>query len=168
MDCRVLTCSVVFVAIANMSPPSRQLAQFLDQGGWSSASILAGRPFHYYCESNLLKCLFVVDLPSMVAAIPLDFVAAALLKVFRVGILVWSYFGAALMLLAGTFEWLTLGKLFADWMEQKRSGAWVLQRLNRYWRPAIALIVLFTIIATPIVNKRSRQLGFRHAGISFH
>ncbi len=159
-----------FVAIANMSPPSPQLAQFLDQGGWSSASVLAGRPFHFHYESNLLKCLFVVDLPSMVAAIPLDFVVGALLKVIRVGSFVGSYFGAGVRVLAGTFEWLALGKLFADWMPmaQKRRGTWVLQRLDRYWRPAIIFIVLFTIIATPIVNRRSRQLGFRHAGISFH
>jgi hypothetical protein len=157
-----------FVAIANMSPPSPQLAHFLDQGGGSSASVLAGRPFHFNYESNLLKCLFVIDLPSMVAAIPLDFVVSGLLRVFRVGSFVGSYFGAGLMLLAGTFEWLALGKLFADWMEQKRSGTWVLQRLNRYWPAAITLIVLFTIIATPIVNRRSRQLGFRHGGISFH
>jgi hypothetical protein len=157
-----------FVAIANMSPPSPQLAQFLDQGGWSSASILAGRPFHFTYESNLLKCLFLIDLPSMVAAIPLDFVVDALLKVFRVGSFMGSYFGAGLMLLAGTFEWLALGKLFADWMEQKRSGMWALQKLNRYWRLAIALIVLFTIITTPIINRRSRKLGFRHSGISFH
>jgi len=95
-----------FVAIANMSPTSPQLAQFLDQGGWSSASVLAGRPFHFHYESNLLKCLFVVDSPSMVAAIPLDFVVGALFKVIRVGSFVGSYFGAGVMLLAGTFEWL--------------------------------------------------------------
>jgi len=71
------------------------------------------------------------------------------------------------MLLVGTFEWLALGKLSADRMEQKRFGTWVLQRLNRYWRPAIVFIVVFTIIAAPIVNRRSWQLGFRHAGISF-
>jgi len=151
-----------------MSPSSPQLAQFLDQRGASSATVLAGRPFHFHYESNLLKCLFVVDLPAMVAAIPLDIVVVAPLKVFRVGRFVGSYFGAGLMLLAGTVEWLTLGKLFADWMEQKQSGARVLQRLNRCWRPVIALIALLTIIATPIVNRRSQQLGFRHASISFH
>jgi len=156
-----------FLAVANMSPPSPQLAQVLDQGGWSSASVFAGRPFHLHYESNLLKCLFVVDLPSMVAAIPLDFFLGALLKVCRVGSFVGSYFGAGLMLLVGTFEWLALGKLSADRMEQKRFGTWVLQRLNRYWRPAIVFIVVFTIIAAPIVNRRSWQLGFRHAGISF-
>ena len=156
-----------FVAIANMSPPSPQLAQYLDQGGWSSASVLAGRPFHFHYESNLLKCLFLADLPSMLAAIPLDFAVGALLRVVRVGSFVGSYFGAGLMLLAGTLEWLALGKLSAGWMEQKQRGRWVLQKLDRYWRPAIIFIVLFAIIATPIVNRRSRQLGFRHAGISF-
>jgi hypothetical protein len=157
-----------FVAIANMSPPTPELARFFDQGGWSSSSVLAGRPFHFEYESNLLKFLFLVDLPSMVAAIPLDFAVGALLKAIRVGSFMGSYFGAGLMLLAGTFEWLALGKLFAGWLEQKQRGTWVLQRLERYWRPAIIFIVLFTLIATPIVNRRSRQLGFRHAGISFH
>jgi len=104
----------------------------------------------------------------MVAAVPLDFVVGALFKVIRVGSFVGSYFGAGVMLLAGTFEWLALGKLFADWMEQKQRGTRVLEWFDRYWRPAIIFIVLFTIIATPIINRRSRQLGFRHAGISFH
>jgi hypothetical protein len=157
-----------FVAIANMSPPSPQVAEFLDQDGGSSATVLAGRPFHFHYESYLLKCLFVADLPSMVAAIPLDFVVAPLLKVLRVGSFVGSYFGAGLMLLAGTLEWLALGKIMEDRLERRQSGRWVIQKLNRYWVPAIVLILLFTIIATPMVNKRSRQLGFRHAGISFH
>jgi hypothetical protein len=156
------------VAIANMSPPSPQLAGFLDEGGWSSATVLAGRPFHFAYESNLLKSLFVVDLPSALATIPLNLVVAAFLKVFHVGSFVGSYFGAGLMFLAGTFEWLALGKLFANRMERRQSGTWVLQRLDRHWRPVIVVIVLFAIIATPIINKRSRQLGFRHAAISFH
>jgi hypothetical protein len=156
------------VAIANMSPPSPQLAQFLDQGWGSSASVLAGRPFHFEYESNLLKCLSVVDLPAMVAAIPLDLVVAALLKIFRVGSFVGSYFGAGLMFLAGTSEWLALGKLLSDRMDRRQSGTWVLGMLNRYWSAVIVIIVVFIIIATPIVNKRSRQLGFHHAGISFH
>src|SRR5258708_14577479 len=81
-----------FLAVANMSPPSPQLARVLDQGCWSSASVLAGRPFHFHYESNLLKWLFVVDLPSMVAAIPLDFFLGSPLKFCPVGRLVGSSF----------------------------------------------------------------------------
>jgi hypothetical protein len=156
-----------FVAIANMSPPSPQLAQLLDQGGGATATVLSGRPFHFYYESNFLKCLLLFDLPSMVVSIPLGLIVGRFLNAFRVGSFVGSYFGAGAMLLAGTFEWLAIGKLFAGWMEQKQRGAWILQRLDRYWRPVIVFVVLFTIIATPVVNRRSRQLGFRHAGISF-
>ena len=116
----------------------RNSPNFWDQGGWSSTSVLAGRPFHFNYESNLLKCLFLVDLPSMVAAIALDFAVGALLKVIRVGSFVGSYFGAGVMLLSGTFEWLALGKLFAGWMEQKQRGRWVLERHDRYWRPALS------------------------------
>jgi hypothetical protein len=146
-----------FVAIANMSPPSPQLAEFLEQGGGSSAALLAGRPFHFHYESNLLKCLFVVDLPSMVATIPIGFVVVVLLKVLRVGNFVGSYFGTGLLLLAGTLEWLALGKLMEDQLGRRQSGRWVVQMFNRYCVPAIVIIVLFTIIATPMVNRRSRQ-----------
>jgi len=157
-----------FVAIANMSPPSPQFAQFLDHGGGSSASILAGRPFHFEYESILLKCLLLIDLPSLIAALPLDLFVGSMLRALRVGSFTGFYFGAGFFLLVGSFEWLILGKLTQSWLSRRGPGARVLQKLDRFSTPAMVVLGLFTLIATPIVNQRSQRLGFRHAAISFH
>src|SRR5262245_41572750 len=61
-----------FLAVANMSPPSSGLGAFLDGGGWSSATLLAGRPFHFAYESLLLKWLVLLDLPGTLAVIPVS------------------------------------------------------------------------------------------------
>src|SRR5678816_365309 len=42
-----------FLAIANMPAPAPGLGEFLDRGGGSSATLLAGRPFHFSYESPL-------------------------------------------------------------------------------------------------------------------
>ena len=109
----------------------------------------------------------MIDLPSTLATIPLAFFVDPLLNFLCVGLFTGSFIGAGLFLFAGTLEWLAIGKLLQGWLERRQSDIWVLQKLNRYCAPAIVIIVLFTIIATPMVNKRSRQLGFRHGGISF-
>lgn len=44
-----------------------------------------------------------------------------------------------------------------DLLGRRQSGRWVVQMLNRYCVPAIVIIVLFTIVATPLVNRKSRQ-----------
>src|SRR5215475_7793034 len=80
-----------FLAIANMSPPSRALGAFFDRGGGSTAALLAGRPFHFEYESIFLKLLFLMDLPSIVAAFPLSVVSAPLVVLFRVGHYYGSY-----------------------------------------------------------------------------
>ena len=58
------------LAIANMSPPAPGLGQYLDRGGWSSATLLAGRPFHFHYKSVALKFLITVDIPAMVVMVP--------------------------------------------------------------------------------------------------
>lgn len=98
------------VAIANMSPPAPGLGKFFDQGGNSSAALLAGRPFHFTYESFPLKVIFVSDLPSTLAAAPVGIVLSlATAKLIHVGSFVGSYFGAALMLLAASCQWLIVG-----------------------------------------------------------
>jgi hypothetical protein len=57
----------------------------LDEGGRFTAALLAGRPFHFAYESNLLKGLLVADLPATMLAIPLGLVMTPLLKVLNVG-----------------------------------------------------------------------------------
>jgi hypothetical protein len=50
-----LHASWFLIAIANMSPPAPWLGEFLDRGGWSSATLFAGRPFHFHYESRVMK-----------------------------------------------------------------------------------------------------------------
>ena len=85
LDFSVYACGVVFRRGRRYVAPSRQFAQFLDQVGGSSATVFAGRPFHFPYESNPLKCLFMADLPSMIATMPLALAGDVLVKVLRVG-----------------------------------------------------------------------------------
>jgi hypothetical protein len=157
-----------FLAIANMSPPSRGLAQFLQGGGWSSATLFAGRPFHFEYESIPMKLLFLADLPSALAAILLDFAKYPLARLFHFNFYTDSYVAATELLLIATFQWLLLGWAIDGWLVSKRRGTWLLQKVNRHFVIIISFIVLFALITTPIVNQRSRELGFRHGAISFH
>jgi hypothetical protein len=157
-----------FLVVANMSPPAPGLAQFLQGGGWSSATLFAGRPFHFEYESIPLKFLFLIDLPSALAAIPLDFATYPLAKMSHLSFYTGSYVAATELPLVATFQWLLVGQTISGWLASKRRGAWLIQKLNRHFVIVISFIVLFALISTPIVNQRSRELGFRHGAISFH
>jgi hypothetical protein len=156
------------LAIANMSPPSAGFANYLEHGGWSSATILAGRPFHFVYESLLLRLLFLVDLPSMLAEIPAALVMSPLLRILHVGFNSSSYVDAALWLALGSCQWLVVGLLVEALLTRRSSGIKLLGTRHRIFAPTLIIILAFTMIATPIVNLRSRRLGFRHAAISFH
>jgi hypothetical protein len=69
-----------FLAVANMSPPSPMFANFLDSLSGSSTTIFAGRPFHFTYESMTLKSLFVADLPSSLAQVPLGISLSPVIK----------------------------------------------------------------------------------------
>ncbi len=99
------------LAIANMSPPSPGFANYLDHGGWSSATLLAGRPFHFVYESLPLKLLFLADLPSMLVEILPALVLSPVLRILHVGFYSSSYIDAALWLTLGSCQWLVVGVL---------------------------------------------------------
>jgi hypothetical protein len=157
-----------FLAIANMSPPSHALADFLDKGGWSSSTIFAGRPFHFHYESTLLKSLILVDWPSMLVEFVLGLLAWPLLTTIHPSRFAASYFDAALLLLIATCQWLVVGNEGQTRLVSKPWGAALARTLNRYFVISVALILLFAVVFVPIVNERSRRLGFRHPAISFH
>jgi hypothetical protein len=150
-----------------MSPPSRGFANYLERGGWSSATILAGRPFHFVYESLLLKLLFLADLPSILAQIPAALVVSPLLKILHVGFYSSSYVDVALMLTLGSCQWL-VGALVEAMLHRRTGGTKLIEAVRRIFTPTLIIILVVTAIATPIVNSRSRRLGLRHAAISFH
>jgi hypothetical protein len=59
---------VLVLCVANMSPPDREFAEDLDRvyanGGWSSATVYAGRPYHWHYESIPFQLLSLADLPA--------------------------------------------------------------------------------------------------------
>jgi hypothetical protein len=156
-----------FLAIANMSPPSHGLGERIDRGAYVSASLLAGRPFHFEYESIALKLLVLVDLPPFLAGIPVSLLLMPLHRVTHYGSYVASYVAAATLFIVSSCQWLAVGKLIESRIGLNRPEDHSLKRLNRFFAAAIALILLVTVIVTPMVNARSRRLGFRHAAISF-
>jgi len=165
-----LVCSLhaacYLLAIASMSPPSREVANFIQQFSGSTVAILAGRPFHFAYESLLLQLLFLFDLPSMFASIPLGLLLSPLLKLFHVGLYEGSYVGAGISIAMGSLQWLLVGRLAEVWLGSRRWGMVVLQRTNRHFITLTILILLVTAVSVPLVNARSRRLAFRHAAIS--
>jgi hypothetical protein len=162
-----LHAALFFLAIANMSPPSPAFADYLDNGGSSTAALLAGRPFHFHYESALLQLLLLADLPSMLVEALLALLSLPLLMNIQVGHYVGSYFGAGLLLLIATFQWLAVGKSVQTWLSSKSWGVVFLRALARCFAVAVILISLVTVVSVPMVNKRSQRLGFRHPAISF-
>jgi hypothetical protein len=156
------------LAIANMSPPAPGLGAFLDQGGGSSATLLAGRPFHFEYESLFLKLLILSDLPSMLAMVPLSFALMLLPDAFHLGLYQGSYLGATVLLFGASCQWLLVGNELNEWLVRKGWCSWPREQIHRWFRFLVAAIVITTLIMTPIVNERSRRLGFRQPGISFH
>jgi hypothetical protein len=111
-----------FLAIANMSTPAPGLGKFFDQGGGSSATLLAGRPFHFEYESLLLKLLILVDVPSTLATVPLSFALLLAATPFHLGFYQGSYLSAAMLLLGASCQWLVVGHQLDRWFVCKRWG----------------------------------------------
>jgi hypothetical protein len=155
------------LAIANMSPPSTGFADFLDQGGLSTATLFAGRPFHFHYESMVLKLLILADMPSALALALLDLVSWPLLMNIHLGRYLASYIAAGFLFLIATCQWLLVGHAIQNWLSSKSWGASVIIATCRYFAAALTFILLVTAVSVPLVNQRSQRLGFRHPAISF-
>ena len=142
---------------------------FSIHGGGSSATLLAGRPFHFEYESLFMKLLVLVDLPAMLGMLPLSLVWIMFSIRLHLGFYQGSYLTAGVLLFGASCEWLLVGYRIDQSLVCKRWGIWPRrQQIYRWFRFLVAAIVIITRIATPIVNGRSRRLGFRHAGVSSH
>jgi len=152
------------LAIANMSPPSRDFEHF--EG--STVAILAGRPFHFHYESLCLKILTLLDLPSSLASIPFAILFLPFFKLFHLDLYEGSYVGACILLAMSSLQWLTIGRLADKWIGSKIWGPSLLRGIHRSFTVFTILIFLLTSISVPIVNARSRRLAYRHRAIFFH
>jgi hypothetical protein len=146
-----------FLAIANMSSPAPGLGRVFDQGGGSSATLLAGRPFHLEYESLFLKLLILVDIPSTIAMVPLSFLLPLVTTGFHLGFYQGSYLSAAILLFGASCQWLLVGYQLDQWLECKAWSNWPRQQIHRWFRLLVAAIVITTMIMTPIVSDRSQR-----------
>src|SRR5215472_4886874 len=140
-----------FLAIANMSPPSRAFAKWLESLTWSDMTLFAGRPFHLYYESLAMKALFLADLPSMLVEIPIGLLAMPLLRPFHMDLYSSSYVDAALMLVVASCQWLAVGRILESWLSPSNWGKSFMVWLQRNFVLVVATILLFSAVATPLV-----------------
>ena len=116
-----------------------------------------------------MQLLVLADLPSFFASLPIDFFFfLPLQRLTHFGSYVGSYAAAAIMLFAASFQWLAMGKVIESRIRVDRWQGKSPETINRTLIALIVFVVIVTCILTPIINARSRQLGFRHAAISFH
>jgi hypothetical protein len=152
-----------FLAIANMAPPSRAFAHWLESGG-SDVAVLAGRPFHFIYQSLAMQLLFLADMPSMIAAVPVALLISPLMRLAALDLYSGSYVGAALMLIFASCQWLAIGNFIESRLSSSNCGKSFLAWLHRYFALLAAFVLLFTAVATPLVNAHSREVAYhRHA-----
>jgi len=155
------------LAVANMSPPSPAFADFLDQGGMSTATIFAGRPLHFHYESVFLKLLVLADMPSALVQSLFGLASWPLLVNIQLSRYSASYIAAGFLFLIATCQWLAAGYTVQTWLSSKSWGESVLRTIGRYFAVTATVILLVSAISVPLVNQRSQRLGFRHPAISF-
>jgi len=151
------------LAIANMRPPSRDFAHFLEHLQRSSTTIFAGRPFHYSYESWSMQILFLLDSPSSLASIPIAILFFPFSMIFHLGLYEGSYVGAGITLAISSLQWLAIGYHADQWLGSKLWGQSILRRIRPLSAVLIILILLITAISVPMVNARSRRLASPHA-----
>ena len=152
----------------HMSPPAPWLGEFLDRGGWSSATLFAGRPFHFHYESMVMKLLVLVDFPSMLAALPIGSLISPLMSAVHAGSFIGSYVGALIELVTASCQWLAVGFAVDRRLESRPWGTSVLRPVNKYFFAVVTFVLVLTVVAVPLINKRSQERGFQHGAISFH
>lgn len=94
-----------------MGRPSRAAAQFWDSLQGADWTIFAGRTFHFYYEPRIVKGLILADLPAGLAASLTDILISPLTRLAHMGTYEASYIAATELLLAGSFQWLIIGRL---------------------------------------------------------
>jgi hypothetical protein len=80
---------------------------FLPDGS-SSATLFAGRPFHFEYESVIVKLLMLADIPAALVVGLLEYCSASLLRSWASDY-ARSYIDAGLLLFAGTMQWTVIG-----------------------------------------------------------
>jgi hypothetical protein len=97
-----------FVAVHAMGTPSRAAVQFLDSLQGADWTIFAGRNFHFWAAD--LPALLMDILPSLIAPV---------LRLAHLGTFETSYVEAGEFLIAGSLQWLAIGRrLEVRWQQE--------------------------------------------------
>jgi hypothetical protein len=150
--------SLFLIAIANMGPADPHgaagLQQLLESGGWADWTYFAGRNFHLYYESALLRFLFYADLPGAAAAAvvsrPLWYLTTHL------SLYTQSYLAAAVVLLGASAQWFLVGYRLQVWLVH--SGGWrghAVQWAARHVRHGVIAIIVVTCVVVPVVHQQA-------------
>jgi hypothetical protein len=100
-----------FAAINAMGPPSRVGAQSRYTLAGADWLIIAGRPLHFHYEPAVVEALVMGDLPATIVCEFVDLCISPLWYIFHLSTYEGSYFGAGEWLLAGSLQWLAIGRL---------------------------------------------------------
>ncbi len=99
-----------FVALRAMGPPSRAAAAFRDSFEGADFTIFAGRWFHFHYEPLIVQSLFAADLPAMLLEMLAALIVSPIIRFVHLGTFERSYVDAAEFLIAGSLQWLAIGR----------------------------------------------------------
>ena len=159
--------SLFIIAISNMSPPSHQLAAYLDSGGRSSATVFAGRPFHLYYALLLLRTVFQLDFPALLASANVLLPSSLLENFVGLGRYVMSYVDAGSLLMFASAQWWLVGRFIESRLSLRSWGPRLINAVGQRLPIIVGLVFGATLILATVLGHRSTGLGFRHGGISF-
>jgi len=157
-----------FLAVANMSPPSRAEAKFLENFSGSTGALFAGRPYHFHYESHALQILMLADMPSMIAATPVALLTVPLLRLAHLDSYSGSYVAAALMLLVSSCQWLLIGGLVESRLSSFDSARSLLDLVHRYFALIVVSTLLLTLVLAPMINAHRRKIAAHRAATPSH
>lgn len=115
-----------------------------------------------------MKLVFLVDLPSLLAVIPINLVLLLPLWFLHLGCYWISYLSAGIWLFGASAQWLLVGRSVEHRLVSTKWGKKWRKQFDCVCVIFAALILAGSMILIPIVNERSRAPGFRHSGISFY
>ena len=112
----VIVHSVWFFAMLKaMGPPSRAAADFRDSFQGADWTLFAGRYFHFAYEPVIVKILLFLDLPGLLIALVLDICVSPIVAMAHLGTFAASYVSAGEFLVAGSLQWIVIGR----WLEMR-------------------------------------------------
>ena len=114
-----------FAALNAMGAPSRAGAQSWDSLQGADWTIFAGRTFHFHYEPLIVKALWAADLPALIMSVLPALLISPLFQLVDLGTFETSYVAAGGFLIAGSLQWLAIGRRL-----EIRGRQWKLSRTH--------------------------------------